>query len=222
MARRHSIPLLLALVSAGACADQHPINPELEATFARHTGRAAVHSQSPVWTFATLAEVGSSRLVRNDNGVSFNLRTSMLERGTAATLWIVIFNSPENCVGDCDEPDLFNPATNADVLYAAGHVIGGSGKATFAGSRRVADNSGSVFAALGLPAPGLVDARTAEIHLVVRTHGPKIRGMVSEMIRTFNGGCQHPGPAFPDPLPPELGAPGPNTCVDVQFAVHKP
>jgi hypothetical protein len=80
----------------------------------------------------------------------------------------------------------------------------------------------SLFEALGAPAPGLLDPWVAEIHFVIRSHGAIIPGLVSEMISTFNGGCQHPGPGFPEPLPPAAGIPGPNTCTDMQFAEHKP
>ncbi|MGH7477195.1 MAG: hypothetical protein ACRELD_13060 [Longimicrobiales bacterium] len=180
-------------------------------------------SITAVLSFATMTEVGTSTLLRRRNGVSYNLRATQLEPGTATTMWLVVFNRPAACAGTpCMEPDLLNPATEADVMYAAGHVIGGSGRATFAGSRRIGDASGSIFAPLGLPAPGIRDLENAEIHFVVRSHGPKIPALLPDMIHTFNGGCQPPGAPFPDPVPPEYGAPGPNTCVDVQFAVHQP
>jgi hypothetical protein len=105
------------------------------------------------------------------------------------------------------EPDLFNPATEADVLYGAGHVIGGAGQTTFAGSRQVGDASGSIFAPLGLPAPGLQDAPDGGDPLRGSSHGPAIPGLVSDMIHTFNGGCQPLGAPFPDPLPPEYARP---------------
>jgi hypothetical protein len=221
MKRRIPSPTLcVSLALLAGCGDQEVTTPEPGAApqFA-----AAARVTATVHTFADLTTVGTSRLVRNDNGVSVSLSTSRLAAGTAATLWIVVFNHPANCSPPgCGEDDLFAPAVMADVMYTNGKVIGGSGKATFSGLRREGDNGGSVFAALGLPAPGLIDSRMAEIHFVVRSHGPEIPGMVDEMIHTFNGGCQNPGPPFPDPLPPELGAPGPNTCMDVQFAMHLP
>lgn len=212
--------LALTLAVLAGCGDQQVVSPEL-APVVRFS--AASRDVATVSTFADLTPVGSSRLVRNDNGLSVSLATSGLASGSTATLWIVVFNLPENCSAPgCGEDDLFDPSAMVDVMYTAGTVIGGSGKATLAGHRAEGDNSGSLFGALGLPSPGLIDARTAEVHFVVRSHGPKIPGMVDDMIHTFNGGCQNPGPPFPDPLPPELGAPGPNTCMDVQFAVHLP
>ena len=82
----------------------------------------------------------------------------------------------------------------------------------------MADASGSVWEVLGLPAPGLMDAYKAEIHFVVRDHGPYISGMKREMTSTFNGGCE----LGELPADPRLGKVGPITCVDVHFAVHKP
>lgn len=221
MNRRTRIATLgLSLALLAGCGDQEVLSPD------PHSGprfAGAARSAAAVLTFAEMMPVGTSRLVRNDNGVSVSLSTTGLPVGTTATLWMVVFNQPSNCSPPgCGEDDLFAPMAMADVMYTAGKVIGGSGRATFAGRRGEGDNSGSLFAALGLPSPGLIDARMAEIHFVVRSHGPKIPAMVDEMIHTFNGACQNPGPPFPDPLPPELGAPGPNTCMDVQFAVHEP
>lgn len=186
-------------------------------------GNTAAGSVSNVYTFVGMEEVGSSQLVRTSTGVSFNLSTSQLEPGSIVTLWMVIFNKPENCSDDCGNDDLANPDAMVDVVYASGRVIGKSGKTTYAGHRSEGDNSGSIFPAwLGLPSPGLVDAQKAEIHFVVHTHGPKIPKLVSEMLQSFNAGC---GPDFMPGLPPvpeELGTYGPNTCEDIQFAVHLP
>lgn len=177
----------------------------------------------PVLTFADEEEVGSSTLNRGANGISFSIETTELEPQTAATIWVVVFNAPQHCAtSPCGDPDLFVPNVMADVLYGTGDVIDGSGNTTFVGSRGLQDGTGSLLGALGLPSPGILDINKAEIHFVVRSHGPLVPGLENEMLETFNGGCQHPGPDFPDPLPTELGAPGPNTCVDVQFAVHQP
>lgn len=178
---------------------------------------------SPVLTFEDEVEVGRSELTRRRNGISFNLETTGLEPETATTTWIVIFNKPEYCAtSPCGDADLFEPDVMADMVGGFGQIIGDSGDATFSGSRDTNDTTGSALGALGLPTYGIIDPDEAEIHLVLRSHGPAIPGMIDEMTSTFNGGCKHPGDDFPDPLPPELGEPGPNTCVDVQFAVHQP
>lgn len=207
---RRFIPLVAIAPMLIAC-DESLLNPPNE-------------DASPVVTFDEFeVEVGRSELTRRSNGISFNLETTELEPETATTAWIVIFNKPEYCAtSPCGDPDLFEPDVMADMVGGFGQVIGDSGEATFSGSRSTNDTTGSALAALGLPAYGIIDPDKAEIHFVLRSHGPAIPGMIEEMTTTFNGGCQHPGEPFPDPLPPELGEPGPNTCVDVQFAVHQP
>lgn len=204
--------LLLPLTLALGCADrQSPLAPPAEARFAK--GDAAMISHAPVLTFESMTEVGSSRLVRTTRGYSVNLSTTGLQAGHAVTLWAVIFNKPEQCAASpCMEPDIFNPMVMADVVYTAGHVVGGSGQATFAGHRNEGDASGSILPALGGMAIGLMDARTAEIHFVVRDHGPILPGMVDEMISTFGAGCNN--------APAGTGTPGPNDCMDLQFAIH--
>lgn len=163
---------------------------------------AVSSSNSNVYTFADMELVGSSNLTRRNNGVSFNIKTTGLDPGSTYTLWMVVFNNPEECgVDGCGGADLGNPNVEGDVLYGAGSLAGGTGKATFAGSRKTGDNSGSLF---GPDAPGIIDSHKAEIHFVVRTHGEKIPGSIREQIGTFNGGCP------------------PNSCEDIQFAVHLP
>ncbi|MDX1619247.1 MAG: hypothetical protein R3224_10720, partial [Balneolaceae bacterium] len=119
-------------------------------------------------------------------------------------------------------PDLFIPAVEGDLMYSAGTLVGASGRATLAGHRNTSDSDGSIVGELfGLPSFGISDTRTAEIHFVVHTHGPKIPGLVNEMLHTFNAGC---GEIFDGFLfvPESLGTYGPNTCADVGFAVHQP
>lgn len=218
---------LFALGVLLSCESEAPIAPEPASEnlqlLATASENAATHSISNVYAFEGMNVVGSSRLTRISNGVSFTLETTDLEPGTVVTLWMVIFNSPENCTDECGNDDLANLDANVDVVYSAGRVIGGSGKATYAGHRNESDNSGSIFPAwLGLPSPGLVDAQNAEIHFVVHSHGPKITELLDEMLHSFNAGC---GPIFEPSLPPvpgELGTHGPNTCHDIQFAVHLP
>ena len=149
--------------------------------------------------------VGTSKLVRSNQGVTMNIRTSGLDPMAAYTVWWVVFNNPDACEGEgpCGPEDLFNPDVNGVVLYAAGHVIGSDGIGNFGGHLAEGDTSGD-----SPPAPfpgledGLVDASVAEIHLVVRTHGEAIPGLVPEQIQTFLGGC------------------GVNACADQQFAIH--
>lgn len=87
-----------------------------------------------------------------------------------------------------------------NLVYAAGNVTVGSGRSSYGARLNFGDDSGALFG------PGLLRPRTAEIHVVIRTHGPAIPGMVREQISTFNGGC-------------EDGQPNEGLCDDVQFGV---
>lgn len=220
--------LIGAIVVATGC-DSATVSPDdqvadirqdLGATAAQH---AASRSTANVYSFADVGTpIGASSLVRNRNGVTATLRTTELLAGHAYTLWWVVFNEPSACAPDdgdeeiegvdCSAADLGKPAVKADVLFATGHVVGGSGKGNFAARLNEGDTDGSLFPP---PSAGLIDAAQAEIHLVVRSHGPAIPGEVNEQIRSFGGGCT----AFLDPpaVPGEEGE-----CADVQFAVHAP
>lgn len=219
-----SIAMLALLVTAG-CSDDltPPVSDALtpgESLAALSTGPARTTSPVLLWDDPTV-QTGTSTLTRVKNGVSFRLETSELTPNDVVTMWMVVFNNPEFCDDGCDIPDFFNPLVQADALYADGRVIGATGRANYAGHRNVGDVGGSIFPAwLGLPAYGILDADKAEIHFVVHTHGPKIPGLVGEMLNSFNAGC---GPTFMDiPVPEELGTHGPNTCQDVQFTMHLP
>jgi hypothetical protein len=152
----------------------------------------------------SLDVVGTSQLVRTPDGVSMNLQTTGLEPGAAYTVWWVVFNNPGSCRDGCGEDDLGNSNVQATVLWATGHVIGDNGVGNFAAY--LAEGDTSDVGPFGLPGDdmGLIDSTQAEIHLVVRTHGPPIPGRVKEQISTFEGGCDV------------------NACEDQQFAVHQP
>ncbi len=170
------------------------------------------HVLSRVFRFSDGAAVGAAaaRLVTNDAGATISVRTAELA-AEPHTVWWVVFNHPEHCADafapgfQCGPGDLpFNGGdakVQFSLLYAAGNVVGNSGHAGFGGRLRTGDTT-DVVMDLG---PGLVNPRGAEIHLVIRTHGPTIPHMVEQQIHTFNGGC-------------EAGEPNEGLCQDVQFA----
>jgi len=183
-------------------------------------------SNSPVYSFAdgSVQDDSWSIVNRYDNGLSMSLHTSNLVPGDAYTIWWVIFNAPENCTdGVCNEDDLFviDPETNGiamddfgqrvmnpdalenaqiSIQYATGGVVDADGKGDFA----AAVGTGNVPGVIA--GPGVVNPETAEVHLIVRTHGPVIADAFDAQITTFGGGCE------PMDAPP---------CQDVQFAVHQ-
>ncbi len=131
---------------------------------------------------------GGATLFRSKQAVEMRVATSGLNTNSSYTVWWVVFNNPAGCVGGCGADDLSNPAARASVLYAAGFVTGNT-------------DAGNVTAHLetGAPPTGLdVELGSglesgngfgAEIHLVVRTHGTTVSGIVDQQIGSFNGGC---------------------------------
>src|SRR5262245_29176206 len=119
-------------------------------------------------------QVGTSTatIVRRDDGLSLRFSTSGLRPGHAYTLWFVAINNPDACAATpCSGPDILqNAATDSQVTYATGHVVAGSGRATFAASFRAGAIDG------WLPDFELADPRSAEIQLVLNDHGPLLDG----------------------------------------------
>ena len=180
-----------------------------------------------IWLSALPAVVpvegASTAIVRNDSGVSMQVRTRELTPGDAYTLWMVVFNYPAYCGTPyaCSDLDIGNPDVAADVMYVTGKVIGRSGRGNFAGHKSIGDNSGSIFLADAPlpPAEGLLNPMGAEIHLVVHSHGPKLSEYMPAMIKTFGGGCGDAVPPFDFHLP-EWGPLGPNQCDSQQAGIH--
>ncbi|CAN5699595.1 hypothetical protein BH23GEM9_BH23GEM9_19860 [soil metagenome] len=199
--------------TAGFAVDHGPLYAaaqHADATVMWHAQQAALGRSGPV-------DGASASLVRTDNGASFQLRTTGLTPGNAYTLWLVVINNPAACAATpCSAPDiLLNPATDAQVRFAAGNVAGGSGRGTFAGAVQEGPLSG------WLSDRSFHNSRDAEIHLVVNDHGPMLPDYMPGMIRTYRGGCADSSP-FPPVFPATAladGEPGPNTCRLYQAAV---
>ncbi len=174
---------------------------------------------------ASVVKDGTALLTRLKSGVSMEFTTVGLTPQDAVTVWWVVFNAPGQCSdGECGENDIFildadgefilnddgSPPINGAGLEAAqisalradGHVIDNAGTATFRSRLPVGDVSEAIFGG------GLQKPMAAEVHLIVRTHGPAAAGNIDNMLYNVNGGCEG---VFPNP-----------PCSDVQFAVFKP
>ena len=156
----------------------------------------------------------------NETGASFNFHTNQLKPGHVYTVWFVAINAPENCAtSPCTAPvDVLGntEGVQANVTYGAGHVVGESGQASFAGYIPAGDMpSGWYSTAFSNPLG-------AEIHLVLNDHGPMIPNLVSNMLHTYRGGCTDE--SLPPPFPATAkadGIPGPNTCRLYQVAIFQ-
>ncbi len=156
-----------------------------------------------------------AKLLRTDDAVAMQIATYELEPGSAYTVWWVVFNNPGACSpvpdGDpsipaCGEDDVLNPdgelspnpLARVSILWAAGGMAGMDGKAAFSAVLEEGNAPGEV-----LVGSGLEDARKAEVHLVVRTHGQPSMDRLHAQLSSFElTGC--------------------DACEDVQDAVFLP
>lgn len=223
------IPILLIACLMLGCESETPVAPDsqldqiasVDAQLAKAEAKTNTKSTAEIFNFVSGGDpIGESTLHRNGNGITVNFKTTKLVPGHAYTLWWVVWNNPEFCAGEaCVEADFANADDiEVELLYAAGSVAGNNGKGNFSGHLKVGDASGSVNVNIfGLPSyGGLKDAHKAEIHAVLRSHGPKIPGLVGEQINSYEGGCVVNFPAFTQ-IPEEVGE-----CGDIIAAIHAP
>lgn len=159
----------------------------------------------------SVVQGSSAKLTRSADAVWLNLNTTELAEG-AYTVWWVVFNNPAMCSGSCGMDDFSNPAVGASVFFATGGVVGRDGTGHF----RAHAEEGDLPSMPGqlLFGPGLTNAEGAEIHVVVRYHGPVAPAILQKQITTFGGGCMGP-PGEMDPVPADRIFP----CYDPQVAI---
>jgi hypothetical protein len=165
----------------------------LSALAVSHASAATQTTSEVVLISDPTVVAGASTVTRTGRGISMSLHTTGLLAGDAVTIWWMVFNHPQACISGattggprCGMADLGNPAADLSVLYAAGHVIGGSGVADFGGHLAVDDADGAIMGS------GLHDPTGADVTLVVHDHGPADPATVSQQIHTFatcNPGC---------------------------------
>jgi len=137
-------------------------------------------------------------LARHEGGATVSGTASNLDPGETYTVWWVFFNSPDFCVnaGDADALDAKCAADDlagAQVAlvgssfgFCTGFIPDANGAATWSCERFIGQN-GEGFE-LG---DGLQNPEEAEVHMVIRTHGPTLTGEVGDsQSTTFNGGCE--------------------------------
>ncbi len=221
--------LMLIGLAMNSCTNEDLVpleRPIVDDSEVVETRAPATHCETVIIDAITGEQAGTAKLIRTDSKVSMNCKINGLTPGYAYTIWWVIWNNPEFCgnPNQCMEPDFGNAdAVQVEVMYAAGHVIGNTGKGNFGGSLNENDDSGSINDLFGLPGyGGLLDARAAEVHLVLRNHGPSIPGQVNEQINSYLGGCTSCSLCdifFPDftENPDEEGE-----CADTMFGIFAP
>ena len=159
--------------------------------------KTSTNSVYAIATGAVVPAAGAS-LSRNNNGVFATISSSGLTPGHVITFWWVIYNNPEFCANtSCAPPDLNNPAVNGALQYGGGTQADLGGRVNFSGYLAVGDNSGfylnPMFPNMPNPSPGIVNAKKAQIHLALRSHGfPNTD--VQQQLTSFPGGCSAANP----------------------------
>lgn len=135
----------------------------------------------------------SSKLSRSSKGIKVKFKTNGLIPGNAYTMWWIVF-------GETPGP----PAS----LYASGQVVYDSGN--------------NILSSHLNASPDFTNPLTAEVHIVLRTHGVAVPGIIDEQIGGRLGGCdvdltfpEGPGMIWPDS--DEVGY-----CANIQVAEHPP
>ena len=153
---------------------------------------------------------GTSDLVRTVDGVSFNIDTTDLPVG-AHSVWWVIFNDPSGCSdGECGINDVLPPpgtaAANVSVLWAgSGTIVGPDRMGHFSASLGIGVDGAPAAPLFG---EGLTNPMGAELHLVVRYHGPALWDDAEALLgqlSNFGGSCETIG-----------------VCYDAQATIHNP
>lgn len=219
---RSSIAIFVSFLILGAAVSTAAVaqdaTPEAEMSGPRFS-TAHVHwtADAPAWQNSKI-EGANSTYYATENGISVTFDSAGLTPGHAVTLWIVIFNHPENCsnpMGDfmCGSADLIHaggdPSVEGGLVGGGGHVIGPDGEFHAGTYLAVGDMSN-----ISQGAPGLTNPLGAEVHLVIRDHGPVNPETLEDQLTTFGGECMSP--------PEGEGVEGDYSCVNLQFAVHQP
>lgn len=149
----------------------------------------AVYQASDLYWFMTTTPAnGAVLLTRRAQSINASISASGLTPGEANSVWWVIFNNPATCVGGCGMDDIQAGRGGRSVLFATGFVVGADGIGTASARLDAGDPplGYDIVNGTGLT-PGAGFA--AEVHVVVRTHGPIIPGQVGAQVSTFGASC---------------------------------
>lgn len=137
-----------------------------------------------------------SEIKRSDSHICVSVDTRDLPSG-AYTAWWLIFNNPEACggssdmAGNCTMADLGNVEVEATAMWAGASVVGPDGEAHLSTCAWEGETTHEVMP-VGAQM-GLLDAAGAEVHVVLRSHGPAAYSepeLLGRQLNSYNGGCQ--------------------------------
>jgi len=176
-------------LSAGLCSVAMSNNSSEVTSISDHT----VFNSSQVVDGATI-------LVRDyaHDTVHASISSRALEPDTAYSIWWAIFNEPQHCteayVCTVNDLEVFggDPSVKASVFWAGGFLSDQSGVANTTLRLGTGRTDRELFAQT--ENHGLQNLLGAEIHVVLRTHGPAgVAGSIAEQIGTANMACPTDG-----------------------------
>lgn len=166
-----------------------------------------------------------ARLQRKGDRLHVNIHTTGLPPG-AYTVWWVLFNNPDGCLYPAPLPgsrcggngaELGNPAAAVSVFWATGGLVQAGGVGNFNATAHVGGDLGDPGTQWIL-GDGLLDPQGAEVHMVIKYHGPTAedRTVRYGQTHTILGSCGANANAV------DLGPPFGMHCFDPQFAFFAP
>lgn len=176
-------------------------------------------------TFFPATNRSVSILRRTDDAVHIKVLTSGLPAG-AYTTWWVFFNNPDACeipvpeigakCGGGAGDDFANPAVETSIYWSSGGIVESNGNGAFADAAWVGEDRGTP-GEQDLQGSGLLNPKGAEVHYIVKYHGPASDDPeeLLEQTTTLLGGCFNGVNAI------DLGPTGKH-CFDPQFSMHTP
>lgn len=189
----------LVLVSAAGLLANLPAAAQGSVNLARGSEAALVSTAdgSPV-------EGATAYLLRGLDWLAADLRTSGLEPGGTYTVWWVLFNNPGGCsplpnedpgVPVCNEDDVLdangnlapNPTARVSLLWGGGSLADADGRAVFGVVLRAGQPPGEVLLGSGLERQ---NGLRAEVHLVLRGHGPADAPRLAAQLTSFEMDCE--------------------------------
>ena len=170
---------------------------------------------------------GQSTLVRTDGGVMGSFNASGLEPGVW-TWWWVFYNNPDACqhpkfvgmgsqISLCSKPDKASSETGRSAGWGGGTIVTEDGIGNFTAVQDFGTEAPGSPVSAKLCRPKLTNLLGAEVHIVLRYHGPADDALLSEQLFTWGGGCDYDQAALGN-----RGAIGTFKCTDQLAAIHPP
>jgi len=170
---------------------------------------------------------GQSTLVRTERGVMSSFNATGLEPGVW-TWWWVFYNNPDACqhpifvgmgsqISLCSKPDKANSETGRSPGWGGGTIVTEDGIGNFTSVQDFGTEASGSPVSAKLCCPKLTNLLGAEVHIVMRYHGPVDQAILSEQLFTWGGGCDYDQAALGN-----RGTTGTFQCTDLLVAIHPP